>query len=200
MGLDHLLAFSIFAMTTSITPGPNNTMVLASGLNYGFRRSLPHLFGICIGFAIMVIGVGAGLHAVFVKFPALQTILKLVGAVYLLWLAWKMANAGTPTGEEASSSTPLTFIQAAIFQWVNPKAWVIALGALTAFLPLEHSLMDVVLLAMLFGSISFPCCCVWNLFGLALRKVLSSPRAVKVFNWLMALLLVISLYPVLKFI
>jgi threonine/homoserine/homoserine lactone efflux protein len=135
MSLDLLLPLCAFAAVSSITPGPNNAMILASGLNYGFVRSMPHLFGICCGFSFMIFATGLGLHAVFEQFPLLQVILKYVGAIYLLWLAWKLAHAAPMSSEQASLSKPMGFLGAAAFQWINPKAWVMSLGALTTYLP-----------------------------------------------------------------
>lgn len=197
MSADQLLAFCLFAIVSSITPGPNNTMVLASGLNHGFARSLPHVAGISIGFAFMVLATGLGLHAVFVQWPWLQTLLKYAGAAYLLWLAWKLARAapmGAGTGERGR---PMTFIGAAAFQWVNPKAWVMAVGAVTTYLPQAFGAADALFLAALFGALNAPCVGAWAAFGTAMRRVLQDARAVRVFNVAAAALLVGSLVPML---
>jgi len=197
MSADQLLAFCLFAIVSSITPGPNNTMVLASGLNHGFARSLPHVAGISIGFAFMVLATGLGLHAVFVQWPWLQTLLKYAGAAYLLWLAWKLARAapmGVGTGERGR---PMTFVGAAAFQWVNPKAWVMAIGAVTTYLPQAFGAADALFLAALFGVLNAPCVGAWAAFGTAMRRVLQDARAVRVFNVAAAALLVGSLVPML---
>jgi threonine/homoserine/homoserine lactone efflux protein len=196
MHLQQILALAMFAMISSITPGPNNMMLMASGVNYGFRRSLPHLAGICIGFPLMVFATGLGLYAVFTGFPLLHTLLKYGGALYILWLAWKLANASPMSGDIPQASRPMTFLQAAAFQWVNPKAWVMALSALTAFLPPRHSLLDTAIVAVTFGIVSVPCVGLWNLFGLGMRRYLTQPHTVRRFNISMALLLVASIYPV----
>jgi threonine/homoserine/homoserine lactone efflux protein len=195
MSLDLLLPLCAFAAVTTITPGPNNTMILASGLNYGFARSMPHLFGICCGFTFMIFATGLGLHAVFVQFPLLQVILKYVGAIYLLWLAWKLAHAAPMSAEQTSLSKPMGFVGAAAFQWINPKAWVMALSALTTYLPQGFKVGDVALLAGVFGVIGIFCVGAWALFGVAMRRVLQDPRSVRIFNVIMALLLVATLYP-----
>lgn len=148
MHIQQIIALAMFAMISSITPGPNNMMLMASGVNYGFRRSLPHLAGICIGFPLMVFATGLGLYAVFTGFPLLHTLLKYGGVLYILWLAWKLANTSPMSDDIPQASQPMTFLQAAAFQWVNPKAWVMALSALTAFLPPRHSLLDTAIVAV----------------------------------------------------
>ena len=199
MSFDQWLAFCAFAAISSITPGPNNMMILASGLNHGLVRSLPHLAGIVLGFAFMVLAVGLGLHAVFTAMPALQTVLKYVGAAYLLWLAWRLARAepmGTEPGGKASSR-PMTFLGAAAFQWVNPKAWVMAVTAVTTYLPSAFGLIDAAALAAVFGLVGGPAVAAWAVFGVGMRRVLQNPRSVRVFNLVTAGLLVLSLYPIL---
>ena len=197
MSPELLFPLCTFAAVTSITPGPNNTMILASGLNYGFRRSLPHLFGITCGFAFLIFCVGFGLHAVFVRFPVLQLILKYGGALYLLWLAWKLANAAPMRTDQAAASRPMGFAGAAAFQWINPKAWVMGVSAMTTYLPQGFGVADVALLSLVFGLIGTVCVGAWALFGVAMRRVLTNPRSVRVFNVVMALLLVATLYPIL---
>lgn len=194
---DLLLPLCTFAAICTITPGPNNAMMLASGLNYGFTRSLPHLFGICCGFAFMIFATGVGLHAVFDQVPVLQVILKYAGALYLLWLAWKLAHAAPMSAEQAGLSKPMSFFGAAAFQWINPKAWVMAVGALTTYLPPGFKALDVAVLAGVFGLIGIFCVGSWALFGVAMRQVLQDARSVRIFNVVMALLLVGSLYPIL---
>jgi threonine/homoserine/homoserine lactone efflux protein len=197
MSLELLLPLCTFAAISSITPGPNNTMILASGLNYGFVRSLPHLFGITCGFTFMIFATGLGLHTVFEQVPMLQTILKYGGAIYLLWLAWKLAHAAPMSGEQASLSKPMGFWGAAAFQWINPKAWVMSLSALTTYLPEGFKVADVALLAGVFGLIGVFCVGSWAMFGVAMRRLLQDPRSVRIFNVVMALALVATLYPML---
>jgi len=197
MSPDLLFPLCAFAAITTITPGPNNAMMLASGLNYGFTRSLPHLFGICCGFTFMIFATGLGLHAVFEQAPMLQLILKYAGALYLLWLAWKLAHAAPMSAGQAALSKPMSFAGAAAFQWINPKAWVMAIGALTTYLPPGFKVLDVALLAGVFGVIGIFCVGSWAVFGVAMRRVLQDARSVRIFNIIMALLLVGSLYPIL---
>jgi threonine/homoserine/homoserine lactone efflux protein len=189
------LALSLFAISSSITPGPNNMMMLASGVNYGFRRSVPHLLGISLGFCFMILAVGLGLAAVFHQFPILHTVLKVVGTAYMLWLAYKIA---TSTGKvEGKNGEPMTFLQACAFQWVNPKAWMMGLGALSTYpLPTQPYLPQVFLVAAVFTAFNLPCVAVWLGLGTGLKRYLDQAVYLKAFNRLMATLLVISLYPI----
>ena len=188
-------AFVLFAAVMFFTPGPNNIMVMSSGLTYGFRRTLPHILGVVIGFAFMVGAVGLGFGTVFIAFPVLQTVLKYAGAAYLIYLAVMIAMSGPPKAGEVGRG-PLTFWQGAMFQWVNVKGWVAIIGTITAYaaiakFPLNIALQVVIFLLMGTASIT-----IWTLFGSALRPFLTSPRAVRIFNIAMALLLLASLYPV----
>jgi threonine/homoserine/homoserine lactone efflux protein len=195
MTLELLSAFMLFAFVSSATPGPNNMMLLASGVNYGFRRTLPHMFGISLGHMVMVIVMGLGLEQLFSLYPLMHTVLKIVATAYLLYLAWKIAHAAPPT-PKAPSGKPFGFFQAAAFQWVNPKAWVMAIGAVTTYLPVQDFHTNLLLIALLFALINLPSVSLWTLFGMALRSVLSSPARLRAFNWTMATLLVVSLYPI----
>ncbi len=195
MSTEVFLALAGFAFVTSITPGPNNLMLMASGANFGFRRSIPHMLGISIGFVLLAITTGAGLAQAFETFPALRTTLKVLGTGYMLWLAWKIAHASPPDVSKPTGR-PFGFLQAAAFQWVNPKAWAMAITAVTVYTP-DDRLMSVVLVAVLFGLVNLPSVGSWTLLGLHLRKLLTNPRRLRAFNVTMALLLVASLWPVL---
>lgn len=195
MSYDLLLALTLFAFVSSITPGPNNLMLMASGANFGFRRTLPHLLGVGIGFTLMIVLVGVGLLQVFDLYPISHQILKLVSVIYLLWLAWKIANAATPEGDVQSEGTPITFIQAALFQWVNPKAWTMALTAISAYTP-DQTLNYVSLVALVFGIVNLPSVSLWTVLGEQMARFLTSAARLRAFNWAMAGLLVLSLYPV----
>jgi threonine/homoserine/homoserine lactone efflux protein len=192
-----LIAFIGFAFVSSITPGPNNTMLLASGANHGFRRTLPHIAGISLGCAVMLVLVGLGLGQAFAAVPVLYEVLRYAGAAYLLWLAWKIATSG-PMPDRKSAGRPFTFLQAAAFQWVNPKAWIMVVGAATTYAPREGFGRNVVVLAILLGLVNAPSVSVWAGFGTALRPFLSHPGRVRVFNSVMALLLIASLLPMLE--
>jgi threonine/homoserine/homoserine lactone efflux protein len=188
-------AFVLFAAVMFFTPGPNNIMVMSSGLTYGFRRTLPHILGVVIGFAFMVGAVGLGFGTVFVAFPVLQTILKYVGAAYLIYLAVMIAMAGPPQPGEASRG-PMTFWQGAMFQWVNVKGWVAIIGTITAYAAIAKFPFNIALQVLIFLAMGTASITIWTLFGSALRPFLTSPLAVRAFNLAMALLLLASLYPV----
>lgn len=197
MTADLLLAFVAFAFVTSITPGPNNMMLLASGVNFGVRRSLPHMLGISLGFMLLVAAVGLGLGQLFEQVPLLHSVLRYAGAAYLLYLAWKIAQSGAPQSSGAAAAKPFTFLQAAAFQWVNPKAWIMAIGAITTYTPHEGFFTNVLLIAALFALVNCPSVGLWTVAGSLLRNWLNNPRALRAFNIGMALLLVASLYPIL---
>ena len=198
MSPELLVALITFTFVTSVTPGPNNLLLLASGVNFGVRRSLRHLLGISLGHLIMVTAVGLGLGQLFRLYPPLYDLLRIIGASYLLYLAWRTANAAPPASNPNAGGKPFSFLQAAAFQWVNPKAWFMALGAITTYLPAEPSLLQVVTLAGIFALVNCPSCSVWLFAGSLLRQALHNPRTRRIFNIGMALLLVLSLYPLLQ--
>ena len=197
LSLDLLLGFALFALVTSITPGPNNTMLLASGVNFGFNRTIPHMLGITCGFFVLVVAVGFGLGAVFQTYPLLYTILRYVGAAYLLYLAWKIAHSGPVSDSEQSEGKPISYLGAAAFQWVNPKAWIMAIGAISTYTPMQGYFTNVIVIAAVFALINLPSVSVWAACGTLLRNVLKERRWLRLFNWGMATLLVVSLYPLL---
>jgi threonine/homoserine/homoserine lactone efflux protein len=191
-----LIAFVMFATVMFITPGPNNIMLLSSGLTYGFRRTLPHVAGITIGFAFMIGAVGLGLGTIFIAYPVLQTILKYAGVAYLIYLAAAIAMSDPVAPEQDNRRGPMTFWGAAMFQWINAKGWVMVIGTITAYAAIAAYPWNIVIqvaLSLVLGVVS---CTAWALFGTALRPVLTSPRLVRAFNIVMALLLLASLYPV----
>ena len=194
MTYELFLALALFAFVSSITPGPNNLMLMASGANFGFRRTIPHMLGVALGFVFMVVLVGAGLVQIFDAFPISYTVLKVASVTYLLYLAWKIAHAG-PVESSDSTGTPMTFLQAASFQWVNPKAWAMALTAISAYAP-NQTLWAIFLVAAVFGLINLPSVGSWTILGQQMARFLTNPRRLTQFNWLMAVLLVASLYPV----
>lgn len=198
LSFDLLLAFALFAFVTSVTPGPNNMMLLASGVNFGFNRTVPHILGISCGFFSLVLAVGLGLGAAFNAYPLLYTVLRYAGATYLLYLAWKIATSGPASDASGQEGKPQTFMQAALFQWVNPKAWVMAVGAISTYTPLQGYFTNVFIISAVFALINAPSVCVWAGFGSLLRNALRDPFWLRVFNGVMAALLVVSLYPMLK--
>jgi threonine/homoserine/homoserine lactone efflux protein len=192
------LALVAFCAVTLVTPGPNNVMLMTSGLNYGFQRSQPHLWGVTLGFAVMVLGVGLGLGAVFAAYPMVYTALKYTGAAYLLYLAWAIAMSGPMEGGGETSGRPLTFVQAAAFQWINPKGWVMAVGAVSAYAGIAAFPYNMMVIAGLFCVLGIMSSSLWTVLGQSLRWLLTNPHAVRIFNGVMALALVASLWPVLK--
>src|ERR1051326_6453855 len=182
------LAFVVFAAVMYFTPGPNNVMLLSSGLTYGFRRTLPHIAGITIGVAFMIGTVGLGLGTVFIAWPVLQTILKYAGVGYLIYLAAAIAMSG-PASAQDNRRGPMTFWGAAMFQWINVKGWVMVIGSITAYAALASFPWNIVIQVALCLLLGVLACSAWALFGSALRPLLTSPGAVRAFNIVMALLL-----------
>ena len=196
MSQSLLIAFVMFATVMFFTPGPNNIMLLSSGLTYGFRPTIPHIMGITVGFAFMIGAVGLGLGTIFIAYPVLQTILKYAGVAYLVYLAAVIAMSEPVKPDQDNSRGPMTFWGAAMFQWVNAKGWVMVIGTITAYAAIAAFPMNIVIqvvLSLILGAVS---CTTWALFGTALRPILTSPKAVRAFNVVMALLLLASLYPV----
>ena len=195
MTLEILFALSAYALVSSITPGPNNLMLMASGANFGFARTIPHMLGISIGFLVLVVLVGIGLAQIFERFPISHTVLKVVSVIYLLYLAWKIARAA-PIEDRESAGKPMSFLQAALFQWVNPKAWSMALTAISVYAP-ATALWALALVGGIFALVNLPSVAVWAVLGREMARILTNTRRLVIFNWTMALLLVGSLVPVL---
>ena len=197
MSTDILIAIAVFAFVASFTPGPNNVMLLASGVNFGFRRTLPHMAGIAIGFILLQLCIGFGLGAILSATPALHLALKVAGGAYLLYLAWRIATSGG-ISEQGPSARPMSLIEAALFQWVNPKAWMITVTAMAAYASAERPVASVLAVVASFAAMTLPVSTVWTGFGHALRNWLADPMRLRVFNVTMALLLVASLWPMLR--
>ncbi|WP_062011067.1 LysE family translocator [Aureimonas sp. AU4] len=197
MSADVFAALLAYAFVTSVTPGPNNMMLMASGVNFGFRRTIPHMLGIAVGFFVLLLAVGFGLGALLHSIPALQTVMRIASVAYMLWLAWKIATA-KPAGETETTGRPMTFLQAATFQWVNPKAWAMGLVAMGAYTDAQSPVLSVLLVGAAFVLVNFPSVSIWAGFGTALRGVLSDPGRLRIFNLVMALLLVATLWPMLR--
>lgn len=192
--METLLPLLGFAIATSVTPGPNVLMVAAAAANHGVRATVPHMGGIAIGFAAMLAIVGLGLAGPFANWPVLHLVLKWGGAAWLLVLAWKIARAGAPG--EGPSRPPLGFTGAALFQWVNPKAWMIALAAIPTFTtPGGDTTAETLRIALVFAAVAFPCTAVWAFLGAGAGSVLRTPGALRGFNIAMAVLMVASLAP-----
>jgi len=226
---------ALFMLVSSITPGPNNTMLMASGVHFGYRRTLAHLMGVQMGFGFMLIAVGLGLHAVLAQFPAFYDLVRFAGGAYMVWMAWSLATArpqvpvpaaledglhsaqaphtsqtsqarpapgmqharqALPSAQEEAK--PLGFWGAVLFQWVNPKAWVMAVTVMSAYAPPGAGLLQIAPLGLMFMVLGFPCSSVWVGFGSALRSYLQDAFRMRVFNCSMAAALLLSLYPLLR--
>ena len=197
MDLSLLPALAAYALVMSATPGPNNLMLLASGVNFGVRRTLPHMLGISIGFMLMAIPVGLGLGALFLAMPGLRLGFKIMAAAYMVYLAWRIASASV-VGEAKAPPRPLRFWEAAGFQFVNPKAIVMAITAMTAYAGGDHMVMGVLIVAAFFALVNFPSVSIWAMFGAGLRKWLSNPVRLRIFNFTMAAGLLLSLWPMVR--
>lgn len=186
-----------FAFATSITPGPNNIMIMSSGVNYGVRKSLAHLAGIQFGFLLMLLAVGFGAGLLLQQQPLLHQAINLVGSAYLLYLAWKVARA-EPAQIASGNSKPLSFSQALLFQWVNGKAWVMITGAIAAFTSVQGNYwQQLVLIAAVFLVVGLPCSSSWLLFGAGLKRLLTDTSHRRWFNRAMGVMLVFSVLPAL---
>lgn len=195
--LDLIIPVTIFGLSAVSTPGPNNIMLTASGVNFGFRRTVPHILGIAIGFAVMNLAVGVGLGGVFEAYPTVHMVLKYVCAVYLMYLAFRIATAGEAKTGKARAK-PFTFLQAAAFQWVNPKAWAIVVSAVATFTSVGGDLFaEVLLMSVIFLIVTFPSASSWTFFGTVIARYLHNPARLRAFNLTMAALLMLSLVPVL---
>ncbi|MBL8707598.1 MAG: LysE family translocator [Rhodospirillaceae bacterium] len=202
MALEDLLALAVFAFVTSITPGPSNFMLLTSGANFGFVRTLPQVLGITIGFKALLLGVGLGLGGLLTAYPVLHVMLKIGGAAYLLYLAWRIgmsrAIGSAPDGDGmdgAAAGRPLTFLESAIFQWVNPKAWVVAVTVMALYTNEASPFLSVLLIAVAFAIVNLPSVSTWAWLGVSLRGFLADPVRLKWFNIAMGLALAATLWP-----
>jgi threonine/homoserine/homoserine lactone efflux protein len=193
---DVLLALTVFAFVMAFTPGPNNILLTASGVNFGFARTIPHLLGVDVGFVLLLAVFAGGLGLVFAAVPALQLALKIAGAAYMLWLAWKVARARPAEGEGSAPGKPMTFLQAAAFQWVNPKAVVAALSGVAVYMRPDHALQDFIVVLAVFALATVLSTATWAGFGVALRRVLRNPKHARIFNVTMGVLLVATIIPI----
>jgi len=196
MNYEILLALTLYAFVSSITPGPNNLMLMNSGANFGFKQTVPHLLGVGLGFTIMVALVGMGVIQLFDSMPMSYIVLKILSIAYLLYLAFKIASSGGSTEQKSSKNKPLTFMQAALFQWVNPKAWTMALTAISIYAP-SKDFTAVLFVTLVFGVVNLPCISSWIVLGQKIQVVLTNKKRLRIFNITMATLLIMSLYPAL---
>ncbi|WP_108883283.1 LysE family transporter [Anderseniella sp. Alg231-50] len=198
MELGILVSLVGFAFATSATPGPNTLMLLASGVNYGFRKTIPHMLGIGFGFLALLLSVGFGLGEMLQRVPALYLALKVAGGAYLIYLAWRIAMSRSISEGSSESARPLSFLEAAAFQWVNPKAWAIAVVAMATYTNAANATVSIIVVAVAFFLVNLPSASIWTMFGSMLREWLSHPTRLKIFNISMAILLVVSLWPMLR--
>ena len=201
MTFEIIIALFIFALVSTCTPGPNNIMLLASGMNYGVIRTLPHMLGIGIGFPSMVFLVGVGLFQLFDAIPYSYQVLKVVSTAYLIYLAWKIATAVKPNLDENNrvEGKPLTFLQAAGFQWVNPKAWTMALTAVSVYTPPAKPFYSILIVTLAFALSSIPSTSLWTILGHKLRRFIQDDQKLRIFNIICAVILIATLYPMMTF-
>ena len=197
MTVDVALSLLTFALVSSLTPGPNNFMLLASGANFGFVRTIPHALGIMMSFFVLLVAIGFGLGALLTAAPALHLALKIAGASYLVYLAWRLAMSRSLGQEGQTNARPMTPFEAALFQWVNPKAWVMGLTSMAVFTDPDRPFMTALIVAFTFFAVNFPSNSIWIVFGVALRRLLADPVRLKWFNITMAVLLILSVVPML---
>ena len=197
MAFDAFLAMVVFAVVMAFTPGPNNILLAASGVNFGFVRTIPHMAGVSLGFLFLLAACAAGLGLVFAVVPVFHVLLKVAGAAYMLWLAYKVATAHLANDTRAPAR-PFTFLQAAAFQWVNPKGIVAAVSAIAIFVRPDHQLFDIPVMLLAFTAATIGSVLTWSGFGVALRGLLRDPARARIFNIAMALLLVASIVPMVR--
>jgi threonine/homoserine/homoserine lactone efflux protein len=197
MSAQTLYAVLLFSVVMAFTPGPNNMMLASSGATYGIKRTLPHLFGVSAGFPVMILLVGLGLASILLASPRLQLAMKVISCAYLLWLAVQIGRSKS-TGDTVSGK-PMSFLGAAAFQWINPKAWLYAIGAISAYTSGSGAQLyrQVVIIALLNIAVSLASTTTWTAFGAGIRRFLRTPGRLRLFNLLMALLLMGSVVPIL---
>ncbi len=195
MEQQQLFALMTFAFVSTVSPGPNNIMLMTSGANVGFMRTIPHMLGIVLGFSLMVILIGIGLMGVFTAYPIAHQALQVGCIIYLVYLAMKIALS-RPVSSNASTYKPMSFLAAANFQWINPKAWSMALTAVSVY-NVSASWQGVIIVSLVFAVMNIPSVSVWTIAGKQLQAFLNSPSKIKSFNFGMAGLLLASTLPML---
>jgi threonine/homoserine/homoserine lactone efflux protein len=191
--MELLLALAGFALATTISPGPNNILLLASGVNYGIWRTVPHMLGIAFGFVMLLVGVGLGVGQLLEAAPRLLAVLRAVCAAYLVYLAWRIARSGPPESGQAGGR-PMTFLEATAFQWVNPKAWFMAITAMAVYTSVDRYLASAFMVVLVFAAVVLPSSTIWCASGVALRRWLANPLRLRIFNTAMAILPLGSLW------
>jgi threonine/homoserine/homoserine lactone efflux protein len=197
MTFEHFIALQVFAAIAAYTPGPNNTLLMASGVNFGFKRSLPLVFGVAVGFPLMIGLVGLGLGRLFDTYASLYTVLKYAGAAYMLFLAWKIATSQPANDGANADAQPLSFLQMVMFQWINPKGWIMAITALSAYTTASNYYTGVAIVVATFVFMGLTSALAWASFGAGLKQVMNDARYFRLINIGLAVLLVASLVPML---
>ena len=195
MQADLLFGLIGYTIVTCITPGPNNLILLSSGANYGFKKTIPVMLGIVLGFSVMIIIVGLGIMQVFERFPSVKAVMIWASLAYTAYLAWRIGSSSSIG--KADNKVLMTAMQGALFQWVNAKGWVMALTAITLYAP-SNSIVSVVIVALVFAISGIPCVGIWGLAGVQFNRFLNTARRLRIFNIGMALLLIFSVLPILK--
>jgi threonine/homoserine/homoserine lactone efflux protein len=198
MTLELFAGLFVMAGTAAYTPGPNNTLLMASGMNHGLRQTWPMILGVGLGFPLMIGLIGLGLGRVFETVPQLYAILKYCGALYMLYLAWKIATSRPGPENDANAARPLGFVQMCLFQWVNPKGWIMAITALSSYTLAAEYLQGVAIVVATFVFMGFTSATLWAGFGAALKRLMTDPRYFRIVNLVLAGLLVLSLIPMLR--
>lgn len=196
MSTATFISLLVFSFVSSITPGPNNIMLFASGVNFGLRKTWPHAIGIAVGFAVLLAAVGLGIGVILERSPVFALLLKVFGGLYMLYLAFRIATSGQ-IEKSKKPSRPMTLFEAALFQWVNPKAWVMAITAMSAYTTEGNYALNVLIVIVVFVVVNFPSVSCWAGFGQVMSQWLSNPARLRVFNLIMAMALVVSLWPLL---
>ena len=190
-----LISVAVFSFVTSVTPGPNNTFLLSSGANFGLKKSLPYLSGIMAGLSGMMIALGAGLGVIFATLPLVYQVLKWVGFAYIVWLAYLIVKSTSKS--ETAEAQYIGFAKATTFQFVNPKAWVVVASFMAAFVPVGSGLGATSFICLIFLVATYPGALMWAIAGQVLKEWLSRPARRRIFNIASAILLVLSMVPVL---
>ena len=196
MTSETLISLCLFALATSATPGPNNAMLFASGVNFGLRKSLPHILGVTLGFTFMQLVLGLGVGMVFEAVPGLYSVLRAVGVGYMLYLAWAIGSSNPVALDgEGGGARPMTFLQASAFQWVNPKALMMCITAASTYAPPDRPIAGALIVTAAFFFVGMPCVGGWAVLGALMRGLMQDRRRLKAFNVAMASLLALSVAP-----
>lgn len=198
MSLTLYLAFVLYAFVTTVTPGPNNLLALSTGVNFGIKRTIPLVIGICFGFSIMFVLIALGMNQIFIRYPVIIPVLKILGSLYILYLAYLIARAGDLDQNKSSQLQPLGFWKGAFYQWINPKSWIVLIGAVTAYTNDMTTAGQIWFIGLLYGLIGIPCVMLWAVIGGKLSYFLTQGNRMKIFNRTMGLLLALSLIPIMS--